>query len=346
MSEGWYPYGVAAQQAQWDGRVWTSQVRPDPTVAAPPPWHRNPLRFLGHLWFWVFLGFWAATALLGLAVNSINHSGLAWAAVFALLVFGACFGFTLIYWPHMQFRQLPDLRNVLVWGLVSGVVAITVAISIEGYLEPDLKVPFAADLWLSGVIEETSKLLVPVLLWIFAKGIFRDPRVGFLLVLVSGSVFGGVEGAQYILGTGENAAPAMALGRPIAEVTHPIWTSIAATMIWFAAARLGRLVTWVGFVGWAMAAGLHSMHDGLGSFSQSGSKNTIASGLDFATVGDALREGAGLVAISVVFLIMSFYVLKYFAARELVPPTAIETNPPHWRPRMVHWAMPKDSSRA
>ena len=82
MSEGWYPYGVAGQQAQWDGRVWTSQVRPDPTVAAPPPWHRNPLRFLGHLWFWVFLGFWAATALLGLAVNSINHSGLAWAAVF------------------------------------------------------------------------------------------------------------------------------------------------------------------------------------------------------------------------------------------------------------------------
>jgi len=42
-------------------------------------------------------------------------------------------------------------------------VAVGLATGIEGNLEPDLKVPFAADLWASGVIEETSKILVPVL---------------------------------------------------------------------------------------------------------------------------------------------------------------------------------------
>ncbi|MFN8213192.1 MAG: PrsW family glutamic-type intramembrane protease [Candidatus Nanopelagicales bacterium] len=345
-SSGWYNYGTQGHQGEWNGHVWTGRTRDDSSVPGPPQWHRSPLRFLRHPWFWVFLGFWAASTLLGFAVNSIDHSNAFWFVVFAVLVFGACFGFTLIYWPHMQFRQLPDLGKVLLWGLVSGAVAVALAIPIEGYLEPDLKVPLAADLWLSGVIEETSKILVPIFLWIFGKGVFRDPRVGFLLVLVSGSVFGGVEGAQYILGGGENSAPSMALARPVAELTHAVWASIAATMIWFAAARLGRLVTWVGFVGWLMAAGLHSFHDGIASFNTTGTKNTIATGTSYATIGKGLTEGAALVVFSFVFLIIAFYVLKYFAARELVPPNAIDTNPPHWRPRMVQWAMPKAGRRA
>ncbi len=345
-SSGWYNYGTQGHQGEWNGHVWTGRTRDDSSVPGPPQWHRSPLRFLRHPWFWVFLGFWAASTLLGFAVNSIDHSNAFWFVVFAVLVFGACFGFTLIYWPHMQFRQLTDLRKVLLWGLVSGAVAIALAISLEGYLEPDLQVPFAADLWLSGVIEETSKILVPILLWIFGKGIFRDPRVGFLLVLVSGSVFGGVEGAQYILGGGENSAPSMALARPVAELTHAVWASIAATMIWFAAARLGRLVTWVGFVGWLLAAGLHSFHDGIASFNTTGTKNTIATGTNYATIGKGLTEGAALVVFSFAFLIIAFFVLKYFAARELVPPGAIDPNPPHWRPRMVQWAMPKASPRA
>jgi hypothetical protein len=95
-----------------------------------------------------------------------------------------------------------------------------------------------------------------------------------------------------------------------------------------------------------LAAGLHSFHDGIASFDTTGTKNSIAAGTSYATIGKGLTEGAALVVFSVAFLIIAFYVLKYFAARELVPPTTIETDPPHWRPRMVHWAMPKDSSRA
>ena len=184
---------------------------------------------------------------------------------------------------------------------------------------------------------------MPILLWIFGKGMFRDPRAGFLMVLVSGSVFGGVEGAQYLLAGGQNSAPAMAMMRPVAEASHPVWTAIAATMIWFAAARLGRLVTWVGLVGWLMAAGLHSLHDGLLSFSASGTQNNAAAEMQLASVEVALISGAVLAVYGIMWLVIAYAVLKYYAARELTPPTAISANPPGWRPRLVHWAMPKAS---
>ncbi len=283
------------------------------------------------------------TLVVALAINNVPHNNTLWFVVFALLFFGACFGFTLIFWPHMQFRRLPSLGKLLAWGLLSGFVAVGLATGIEGYLEPDLKVPFAVDLWASGVIEETSKILVPILLWIFGKGLFRDPRAGFLLVLVSGSVFGAIEGAQYLLAGGENSAPAMAVMRPVAEATHPVWTAIAATMIWFAAARLGRLVTWVGFVGWLMAAGLHSLHDGLLSFSASGTQNDASAGIQLASVGVALASGAVVALYGALWLVIVYFVLKSYAARELTPPTAISANPPGWRPRMSQWAMPKAS---
>jgi hypothetical protein len=70
-----------------------------------------------------------------------------------------------------------------------------------------------------------------------------------------------------------------------------------------------------------LAAGLHSFHDGIASFDTTGTKNSIAAGTSYATIGKGLTEGAALVVFSVAFLIIAFYVLKYFAARELVPPT-------------------------
>ncbi len=265
--------------------------RAGPVMTPPCPRHRSGIGVRcssssAHLWFWVFLGFWTATALLGLAVNSIDHSNAFWFVVFAVLVFGACFGFTLIYWPHMQFRQLTDLRKVLLWGLVSGAVAIALAISLEGYLEPDLQVPFAADLWLSGVIEETSKILVPILLWIFGKGIFRDPRVAFSVARQHGPS-SAVWRARSTSSRRRERRPVHGVGPgPVAELTHAVWASIAATMIWFAPRRARTDWSRMGGLrrGGALAAGLLNVpwSSRAGSAPPGVTKNTICTGVDSA----------------------------------------------------------------
>lgn len=338
---GWYPYGVAGRVGEWDGQAWSSRSREDSAVGTPPAWHRRILGFLGRAWFWLFVAGYVVTMALGLAAgNDAKSAG--WFVILTLTSGLVMAAVVLLFEPHARFAELGALRVVVVWGLISGAVALGVVKIIEGWLEPRLGLSLAADLWVSGPIEETGKLLVPVLLWVFGKGVFRDPRAGFLLALISGAVFGAVEAGQYSAIAGDHAPAMMTLSRPIADVTHSIWTAIAATMIWLAAHRASRLITVAGFLGWVMAVLLHSVHDGLGAFGRSGDRDTLTADLTFDTLAQAYREGLVLFVFSLVYAVISFLVLRHFAARELTPPTAIDSNPPHWRPRLATWGVPKD----
>lgn len=338
---GWYSYGVAGYIAYWNGEAWTGHTHASSAGFALPKWKLNPFRFLGHSWFWLLILFWAITTAIGFIANGTEHVNLLFFFAIAIPTTAACFAFTTILWPHLQLKQLNNLGKLTLIGIASGFLGFTIATFLEGYLEPDLGFPFAADLWLSGPIEETCKLLLPAILWFTAKGVYRDPRVGLYLVLVSGSVFGGLEAPDYVLGAGQDSVPAMAYGRVIAELSHPIWTAIAASMIWLAAQRAGRFFTLAGFGGWLIPVALHSLHDGAGAVGSQGTKNPGTS-IQFPSLEQGFAEMTVLVVISIVILILSYLVLRHFAARELVPPSAIETNAPHWRPRIAKWGMPKD----
>jgi hypothetical protein len=242
----------------------------------------------------------------------------------------------------LRFGELPRLGLIVGAGLVSGAVADLVAYAIEPVLEPALGVPFAADLWLSGPVEETSKLLLPLLLLVFARRTFGDPRAGVLMVLISGAAFGVWEGFGYVTSaTGENGTVLAGLVRGVAEIPHPLWTAIAASLIWLAAHRAGRAVTLAGFVGWLIAVVLHSVHDGIGAARSSGTGNTIGQ-TAVPSIGDAIVFGALANILTIVTIVVALLILRY-VARELVPPTAVVANPPRWRPRLKRWGVPRSA---
>ena len=247
------------------------------------------MEFLTRGWFWMVLG----GAVLTAAAGAVGTTGTSrwWLVPAVLGLVLTMTGILLLFRPRFRFAELgtAQLRLVIGAGLVSGIIAFLVASFIEGRLEPRMHVPFAVDLWLAGAIEETCKLAVPVLLLIFSRRRFGDPRAGVLMVLISAAVFGLGEGIQYITsGTSANSSLLLTLVRPLTEISHPLWTAVAAGAIWLAAHRSGRVLTWVGLAGWLVSSLLHSVHDGLFSAGQQGTQNRTTD-LDAAR---AARAGA------------------------------------------------------
>ncbi|OPX14948.1 PrsW family glutamic-type intramembrane protease [Gordonia sp. i37] len=334
---GWYSYGVASTIARWDGMGWTGQSAPDSSMAPLPAWHRRPWLFLTHQWCWWVVAGMAVTIGLGVVGNSRSGRWWVWPAALGVLL--VMTGVVTLVAPHLRFTELNQLPLTIVIGVVSGAIAIGIATAIEGLLEPHLHLPFAADLWLAGPIEETCKIAVPLFLLICARSVFGDPRRGVLMALISGSVFGIGEAIEYMGGgSGTNSHLLQALTRPLAETGHPLWAGTAAAAIWLGAHRSGRVATTVGFLGWLTAAAVHSVHDGIGSFGQHGSTNTVTD-QDF-TLTEVVQEGVMLNVFSILVAVASYLILRH-VLRELVPPTAIATNAPRWRPRLARWGVPR-----
>lgn len=334
---GWYPFGRPGSVAEWDGHAWTSQSRPDESVAEPAKRKHHPFRFLGHRWFWAV----AVGNLIviggGLLMVATDSKPLTWAVVVVgMIVFGA--GVVLLVDRREAFGQLTTLRPLLLWGIVSGLVAFALAVLIENRLEPDLGLPTEARLWLAGPVEETLKLAIPFLLLVFGGSRFKDPRAGLLLVILSGVVLGGMEAAQYTAQSDLKWTPLlMGIIRPGTELIHPLLTGFAAGVIWLAAWRARRPVTAVGVGAWVLAMAIHSLHDGL-----------MGRNVNTSTLKPPTMESAGeAVAVSVVVLVPTvvlavlFFLLLRHAARELVPPDVIGVNAPHWRPQLKRWGVPR-----
>lgn len=332
-ARGWFPIGPAGEVAAWDGAAWTGERRADPAVSLVPAPHR-PAR--ERAWILLLLAGLVVTAAGGFLGRGGGPAYLV-LVLPGLLLTGAAV--VELFRPRLQFQTLPRPVLLLVVGLGSGVVALLIASTIEGRLWPALGFSFGVDLWLSGVVEETCKLLVPVVLWIAAGGLFRDPRTGMLLALLSGTAFGVGEGILYIGNADGDLRLLMALGRPLAEAGHPIWTAIAAALIWLAAHRAGRLVTVAGAVGWLIAAGSHSLHDGLGS--AGAGRSTDAPKVTVSGLSQVLTDAALENLLSAAWLVFGYLVLRH-VARELTPPSAIAGNPVRWRPRVKLWGLPRD----
>lgn len=123
----------------------------------------------------------------------------------------------------------------------------------------------------------------------------------------------------------------MGIVRTPAEMGHPLWTGIAAALIWLAAFRAGRLRTLAGLVGWCVAMALHSFHDGVFTLAPGKDRGPVVMD-EQLLVADAFWSSL----ISLAFLVLGYLILRHLA-RELVPPGAVRTNRPHWRPQIKQW---------
>lgn len=154
-------------------------------------------------------------------------------------------------------------------------------------------------------------------------------------MLISGSTFGIIEGVKYIAQDGENVHLVMAAIRTPSELGHPLWTGIAAALIWLAAHRAGRLLTLAGVGGWVLAMALHSIHDGIGAWNVHG---TEVPKVNFSSTTTIVSQVVGGNIVTLVWLIIGFAILRH-VSRELTPPDSIATNPPRWRPQIKQWGI-------
>lgn len=331
-----YPYGPENATAGWDGHAWDGMpVEAPGTPAVPVPKH-GFLPFLRHRWFWFMVIGQVLVLVPAYLASASDSRPIAVLSIVGFAVFMS--GSVLILVPHLRLDALFDFRRLLVWGVVAGTVAVVIAHTVEQYLLPKV-VSFKGELWLSGPVEETSKLLVPVLLLAFGSAVFKDPRAGLLLTVVSGATFGVLEGVLYTAWLGADWGKFfMGIMRPISELGHPFWTGFAGALIWLGAWRRQRLLTAVGLVGYLVAMAQHSIHDGISTFGKGAANNTA----DYASLTSGLvSEGIVLAVLSLAWAVIGYLILRH-AARELVPPQAIPGNTRHWRPQIKGWGLPKD----
>lgn len=315
-----YPSGHAGFSRAWDGAAWTGPVLVTPGA---PELHarRSFWRAFAHPVFWIVfvslvigLGF----ALFGGALASVPL--LVAAGLFS--TGGPVVGLVLIVRHRLGIHRLPA-RAALVWGLVSGAVALGVAFAIETPLRP--VVGLEGSYALAGPIEEGAKLLVPFVLLLFGPRIFRDPRVGIWTVALSGAVFGVGEGIEYFIDADAAStilglslqdsdifrAFGMWMSRSWVEVGHIVWAAGAAAVIWLAAHRLGRAFSWLGLAAYLIAASLHSFND--------------------AVIG---LWGSVQGVAAVVWLILAYTLWFRARARQAVAPDLLAEVPRRWVPRL------------
>jgi RsiW-degrading membrane proteinase PrsW (M82 family) len=332
--EGLYPIGRRDIVAGWDGAAWTGTTSTDPSATAPAAWHRGFLPFLRHRWFWLVVVGSLLAAPMGLVASTTGSRWWVFAAIPGTVI--AMWGGVELIWRHMsRGRDVP--RTIVVWGVVAGVVASALAIAVENLLEPKV-FSFSVQLWLAGPVEETAKLLVPVLLLAFGAAVFKDPRLGMLTALISGATFGAIEAWLYAFYSHGYAVFAMAAGRPINELLHIFLTGFAAAVIWLAAWRSHRVWTAAGVVAWLLAAAIHSLHDGTATLG--GALPDKRALPDEATLSGGLSLLAAMLLAGLLWGVILFLLAKH-SARELVPPEAVPSTPPSWRPRIARWGVPK-----
>lgn len=334
---GFCPYGPTGKLAYWDGHAW-SGVRADDAAVTEIPHQRTFLPFLRHLWFWLA----ASGVLLVYLVNYVSDTNglkpLAWVSVlgYALAMSAA----VLIFTRHVGVRLRRMPRPVLLWGLLSGLVAAGLAYGVEISVGPAVDSKPWVDGFSAGVIEEIAKLAVPVALLIWGGNRFSSPRTGLVLAAVSGSVFAFLEGVEYQLRTSSLEATSVS-DRVVVELLHPFLTVLVAAVIWLAAWRKGRSFTIAGLAALGIAAGIHGFNDGLTFAIANGDSTGGQVSTDLSAIEPALFGGVVWLGIMVLL-----FLIARVAVRELVPPGLVATSSKGWRPRIHQWGVPRSSSAA
>jgi hypothetical protein len=311
---GYYPVpahrGHGAVEREWDGDAWGAQAHESGATLAHHK--RHPLRFLrerGWLILLVYLlAAGASMALIGVDPDRRRVAGIQLllpltATVAALMPMLAAYRY---FGNRLRFEQLHEGRGILKWGIISGLVGVAIGMAVELGV-PTLFLSNAGDPgWsaLAGPAEETGKLVVPAILWF--HGLYRSPRAGFLLVVISAATFGVVEGGLYAV-----SPSGFSPQRTFIEIIHVLLTGFIAAVAWRAAWKRPSLFTAAGIAAWAFAMAMHSFNDLSISYADR------VSGLGSATA---------------VVLVVMYFAIKH-AGRQLVPPDNVAGVSPRWRPR-------------
>ncbi|MFI8527325.1 PrsW family glutamic-type intramembrane protease [Promicromonospora sukumoe] len=332
---GWFPDPQAARQRYWDSRAWTGYVSGD------APAVRVGQRFRGRFrggWIWFLL---AATAVLAAGSEIYESSG-------DIAVMGATSLVSMagVGWAFYRFvaRQLAldhVARHVEVVAVAVGTsgAVLLIAANVNSFIERTAGI--AATTALVGIVEEGTKLLVPLLF--FAVGRYRDPRAGIALGLASGLGFAITETTLYAFelatasgpdfcGTGApDTSPATVVQAQVFRIflvapLHWLWTGTATAVAWRLWHLYGRRGT-PGAVGAiALVMVIHSLND--------------SSATAFCT-DPAAANVAALLRLS---LLVAMYLVFRAWARKSTPPQLVgrvsrawtprhlPRTPPEWRP--------------
>lgn len=342
---GVYPTGSPGVSRGWDGHAWALDSHLDPHAPALPAWQRRPLAVLGHPLFWLWFGTW----IVGIALAGVAVSNQSWALLWASAVIGTTgplLALTLFIRSRLVLGQAISTKAFIGWGLVSGVVAFAWALAVDAVW--DSLVNAGSDSWqsqiMAGPAEESGKILVVVILYVFGR--YRDPRAGVALALFSGMVFGWLEGIEYALVDEQPSSaaaihhaqavaqtfsePALvqvtAIARPFVEMFHPLTAVFIAAVAW----RWGwvRHRFWPAlFAAWLVAAAVHSLND-LSPITDWLGDSAFINGLP------TLVGGVVLFLQILVLAALTYVILTRPTARESAPPNALAVNPPKWRPRI------------
>lgn len=272
-ASGWHPDPASGDERRrlWDSRTWTDRVA-DGGPAADRG-HRFRGRFWGR-WVWILV---AAVVVLVVGATLYESSG-------EVHVIGATslVGMTLVCWAFYRFvaRQLA-LDDVIGLPQVVAVVVATsgavllIAANVNTWVIDSAGISTATAL--VGVVEEGTKFLVPVVLFLLAR--YRDPRAGVAIGLASGFGFAITETTQYAYQTALSAVPDFC-GTGTAAVVAPesvvqaqvfriltvsplhwLWTGIAVAIAWRLWHLRGARGTWGAVGGLLLVMVVHSLND-------------------------------------------------------------------------------------
>lgn len=269
---GWFPDPAsrAARQRYWDGRAWTGRVADDGPEA------KRGGRFRGRFWGrWVWYLLAAVVILVAGSVRYRSSGSIHVMAVASLLgMAGVCWAFYRFVDRQLALDDVVRPGQVLAVAVGTSGAVLLVAANVNTWIIGSAGIA-AATAWV-GVVEEGTKLLVPLLL--FALGRYRDPRAGVALGLASGFGFAITETTQYayqtaatsgpdFCGTGTlESSPAVVVQEQVFRIflvspMHWLWTGIAAAIAWRLWHLYGRRGTWGALGGIALVMAVHSLND-------------------------------------------------------------------------------------
>ncbi|MGB7424893.1 MAG: PrsW family glutamic-type intramembrane protease [Ornithinimicrobium sp.] len=335
-ADGTYPTGRTGVARRWDGEAW---VGPRVPAEDAPPLHapRSLVRMIRRWPFRIALG----GVLIGLAVSvlgtTLDRNTVLLLAGGFLAAGGPILALILVVRRRLGINNL-DTAAATRAGLLAGAVAMLLAFVIERALGSLFNSPGGRPnevlLLLAGPIEEGAKLLVPLILLATSAAVVSTPRLGVYVVLVSGGLFGAVEGALYAADLGgqrlrdpvgplTQALPGLSdaeaadfaevlitAERAWTELGHPFWTTGAAAIIWLAAHNGTRNLRWIAVGAYLAASTLHSFNDGVLTH-PSGALPTLA---------------------TLAWIALSYALWFRQLVRRLVPPDKLSEVPARWIP--------------
>ncbi|WP_034593463.1 DUF2510 domain-containing protein [Hamadaea tsunoensis] len=322
----WFPdpSTTVSQSRFWDGRAWTGRVRASDERSDRGRFFHG--RFWGR-WIW-----FVVAALVVIAAGGAAYRANGEVALAALVSFLAM---TALSWAFYRFmvRQLalddviglPELIAVMV--AVAGAVLV-IAANVNSAI---LNGAGARTATITvGLVEEGTKLLVPLCLYAFGR--YRDPRAGLALGLAAGFAFAITETTQYAYATahatgpnfcGTQTAVPTTLGVLQAQVfrmfsvspLHWLWTAAATALAWRMWHLYGRRGTPAAVGGIVLVMVVHSANDTSATFS--------------------CDEGAGALLLQLgrwILLVASYLFFKAMA-RKSTPPQLVGAVSRGWTPR-------------